>query len=91
MTVLHKPVGYIQQTVSSSAAGFSSIPDGALSALIQAYDGEIRWRDDGTAPTASVGQSLNTTEFVYEGNLNAFQMIRAGGSDVEVNVAFYAR
>lgn len=49
----------------------------------------IRWRDDGTAPTATVGMpQVVNVPFVYNGDLSAFRMI-ASTAGAEVNVSYY--
>lgn len=47
-----------QQITSLSSATALTIPSGAQMAIVQAEDQNVRWRDDGTAPTASVGMQL---------------------------------
>jgi hypothetical protein len=49
----------------------------------------VRWRDDGTAPTSTVGILIppgNT--LVYSAAINAIQFIEAGGSSL-INVSYY--
>lgn len=89
-----KPLGYAQDTSISSASALPSIPAGARAAIIQASGGDIRWRDDGTNPTTSIGMLLvDGNSFLYtgdettEGALTAFRVISAAG---EVNVSYYA-
>ncbi len=49
----------------------------------------IRWRDDGTAPTAAIGYPLAAGyELMYNGDLNAFRMI-SQIAGAQVNVAYY--
>lgn len=80
--------GYRQVTVSSTAVGLGTIPTGATRAVI-AVSGTVRWRDDGTAPTASLGQA-ESVGLTYDGSdLTAFQMIRTGSSDVTADISFY--
>jgi hypothetical protein len=50
----------------------------------------VRWRDDGTAPTSSVGMPIYVgTSLLYDGDLNKIRFINtvAGG---KVNVSYYA-
>ena len=50
----------------------------------------VRWRDDGTAPTASVGMPLAVnTAFAYDGDLSKIRFIQQTASAV-LNVAYYA-
>lgn len=82
------PLGHAQQSVTTAAA-FASVPPGATYVIVSA-ESAIRWRDDGTNPTAAIGMPIaagGTT--VYDGNLAAFKMISQSGTAV-VNVAYYA-
>ena len=84
-------LGYGQDTSISSASRLPAPPSRPQNAvaLFQASGGDIRWRDDGTAPTTSVGMLLADGEtFLYTGNPGAVQVISAAG---EVNVTYYAR
>lgn len=51
------PVGYEQITDVSSAVGFT-IPAGTSHVIVNVEAQAVRWRDDGTDPTASVGMRL---------------------------------
>lgn len=82
------PLGY-QQITSLSAATALTIPAGATVAVIQAETQAVRWRDDGTNPTASVGQPLTTgVLFTYRGNLTAIKFIEQTAS-AKLNVSYY--
>lgn len=52
-----QPNGY-QQITSLSASTALTIPDGTSYAVVCIETAAVRWRDDGVAPTASVGQPL---------------------------------
>lgn len=85
-------VGYQQITSLSSAVGVT-IPSGADKrancALLQAESQNVRWRDDGTDPTASVGHLLlANSDFWYDGDLNDIKFIETSAS-AKVNVTFY--
>lgn len=80
--------GY-QQITSLSAATSLSVPTGALIALIQPEVADVRWRDDGTAPTASVGMYLGQgATLPYTGNLNAVQFIQVSAG-AKLNISYY--
>lgn len=82
------PLGYQQVVNPAAAQGLPSIPPNATMALIAVESSAIRWRDDGTAPTASVGMPLAAgQEIQYSGNLAAFEFI---GPTATVNVSYYA-
>lgn len=84
-----KPAGYRQITSLSSAAGISNIPDNARVALISAEAQAVRWRDDGTNPTASVGMVIAAgADMVYTGDFSAIKFIEVSVS-AKVNVSFY--
>lgn len=89
MAVLRpEPKGYQQITTLSSAASLT-VPSGADFALVQALTQNVRWRDDGTAPTATVGQRLAAgSTLEYDGDLSAIQLIEEAAS-AEVNVTYY--
>lgn len=100
----YEPLGYCQITtaISSSAAALvtgscstGSVPNGATIAEICVETNSIRYRDDGTAPTTSVGipvvpsSSTLPTCFAYAiVPLTAMQMIAVSGSPV-VDISFY--
>lgn len=84
-----KALGYVQDTSIDTAQALPSIPQGATRARIQVTAQAARWRDDGTAPTASVGMPLAVgSELVYEGNLATIKIISAVAGAV-LNVAYY--
>lgn len=73
-------------TFGSAAAG---IPNGTQKLLIQCAAQAIRWRDDGTAPTAAVGYPLAVgTELVFTGNFAALRLIAQVAGAV-VNLVAY--
>lgn len=87
------PLGYCQLTsvdastlVSSCSGG---IPAGATTALIVAEAQAIRYRDDGVAPTATVGMPLAVgVTILYPGTLGAVRVI-SQTAGAKVNVLFY--
>lgn len=59
-------------------------------AFIVAESQAVRWRDDGTAPTASVGMPLAVGEpFAYDGDLTRIRFIEQTAS-ATLNIAYYA-
>lgn len=101
---LYTPVGFYQVTVTSTARALEFLIDAASTGavvptqsrrvLIQAQ-ASIRYRDDGTHPTASVGHWIYSdgtvpTSLLYEGDLDTIELIRVGSSNVTVNLTFYA-
>jgi hypothetical protein len=83
-----QPLGY-QQLTSLAAATALTVPTGALEALIVCESQTVRWRDDGTNPTASVGMPLTANvAFPYLGNLAAIKIIQTTAS-ATCNVSYY--
>lgn len=84
------PMGYQQIGAAAlAAAQLLTVPAGANVALIGVDTAPVRWRDDGTAPTATVGMQIaigGTLE--YWGNLANIQFILASGAPV-LNVSYY--
>jgi hypothetical protein len=82
------PLGYQQITATGSAFGLTP-PSGAVFALIQAEAQNIRWRDDGTNPTTTVGMILpSSSELQYNGNLTAIKFIAATAGAI-ANISYY--
>jgi hypothetical protein len=82
-------LGY-QQITSLSSAQSLTVPQGATMAVIAPLTQGIRWRDDGTAPTASVGMPVAAGAYLnYDGDLKRIQFIEQTGS-AELNVSYYA-
>ncbi len=59
-------------------------------AVFRCETNNVRWRDDGTAPTASVGQLLLPADdyIMYPGVLSALQFIPVTGS-ATLDVCYY--
>ena len=86
-----KPYGYQQITVSTSAVGLT-VPAGATRAVLGIEAQPLRYRDDGTDPTTSVGFLVaagGTMELDSKESLEAFKAIRSSGSDATLNVLYY--
>jgi hypothetical protein len=82
------PLGYEQITSLSSAQSLT-VPSGAMFALIQAETQDVRWRDDGTDPTATVGMIIATEEGIwYTGLLQEIRFIETTAS-AKLNVVYY--
>lgn len=83
-------LGYQQYETISSATGLTNIPKGATMALIVAETQGVRWRDDGTNPTASVGMPIAAGAYLnYDGDLNRVKFIEQTAS-AKLNVSYYA-
>ncbi len=89
-------MGY-QQITSLSASTALTVPatdtNGMAAeptlALIVAETQGVRWRDDGTAPTASVGMPLAAgVPLSYDGDLTKIRFIQQAAS-ATINVSYY--
>jgi hypothetical protein len=89
--VRHVPCGYQQVTVTTLQsltipAACNSAP---VLAVITAEVQAVRYRDDGVAPTASVGMPLAVgTPIEYQGTISALQFIAQTSGGI-VNILFY--
>lgn len=58
---------------------------------IRCATANVRWRDDGTDPTATVGVPLNAGEILeYDGNPAAIKFIRTASTDAALDISYYA-
>lgn len=86
-----KPVGYQQITVSTTAVGLT-VPAGASRAVAVVEAQPLRYRDDGTNPTATVGMLCQANlrfEIESRDQMLAFKAIRQGGTDAVLSVSYY--
>jgi len=82
-------LGY-QQITSLSASTALTVPSGATRALVIPQTQNVRWRDDGTAPTASIGMPLAAgTILSYDGDLSRIRFIETTAS-AAINISYYA-
>lgn len=82
------PAGYQQITSLNAAAGLT-VPAGSRIAIIQAETQAVRYRDDGTNPTSTVGMYLNALDIViYNGDLSAIKFIETTAS-AKLNISYY--
>ena len=90
-------IGYQQITDLSTAVGLTvpAIDKTGLRqmptiAIITPLTGNVRWRDDGTSPTASVGMPLAAgVTLQYDGDLKNIQFIEQAAS-AKLNISYYA-
>jgi hypothetical protein len=92
-----RPLGY-QQIVAATLATAqnftlpAAIPGMQIRrAIVQNNtSGAVRWRDDGQAPTATVGMVLGAnSELDYGGQMQAIQFITDSGSPI-LDISYYA-
>jgi len=89
--------GYQQITTLTASVGLTipaRAPDGLnakpVFALIIAEGAPVRWRDDGTAPTASVGMPLAVgVPLQYDGDLTKIRFIQQSTSGI-LNISYYS-
>lgn len=85
-------LGYCQLSVTTAvliSTCSGGIPLGAEYAYVTSEGAAIRWRDDGTAPTTTVGYPLSVgTQLAYGALLPLLQVIAQTGT-ATVNIAFY--
>lgn len=85
------PKGFCQVSVTTAATLASScmIPAQTMVAVIVDETANTRWRDDGTAPTSTVGMLLASgATFTYQGDLTSISFVAVSGSPV-LDVSFY--
>ncbi len=85
------PLGYQQISAATLAtAQLLAVPAGATVAMVQVDTAGVRWRDDDTAPTATIGmQMLAGTSLTFGGDsLMDVQFILVSGSPV-LNISYY--
>ena len=83
-----KPNGF-QQITSLSASTALTVPAGSIFCVFMCEAQAVRWRDDGTAPTAAIGILLPVnTPYEYWGDLAAIRFFEAAAS-AKLNVSYY--
>jgi hypothetical protein len=89
--------GYQQITTLTASVGLTipaRAPDGLnakpVFALIIAEGAPVRWRDDGTAPTSTVGMPLAVgVPLQYDGDLTKIRFIQQSASGI-LNISYYS-
>lgn len=96
MAVINSISGSEQITVDATAGGKSlTVPTAAHKAVITVRTAAIRWLDDGTAPTATLGHVLEAGDRLeymdgdYQSALSRFRAIRTGASSGVIDVSYY--
>ena len=86
--MIYTPLGY-EQITSLSAGASLTVPERATRARISCEAQAVRWRDDGTSPTPSVGMHLAVdTDLWYVGDLGVVEFIEETAS-AKLNVSYY--
>jgi hypothetical protein len=88
VSYIYTPLGY-QQISPVSATQFLTVPLAARVAEICVETNNVRYRDDGTAPTTSVGIPVSSgTCFQYSGSLTAIEFTYVTSPSV-LDVSYY--
>lgn len=84
-----RSLGYAQMNSLSAATALPSIPSGTIEAFVICETQNVRWRDDGTNPTSSVGMLLLPSQsFPYIGSLPNIRFIQTT-SGASCGVTYY--
>lgn len=82
-------LGFQQMTSLGSATALPAIPPGTQEAFIICTGQTVYWRDDGVAPTATVGMPLPiNTPFPYTGSIASIKLIQTSAS-ATCNVTYF--
>lgn len=84
------PKGFQAITDLSAAVGLT-VPAGASFAIFNVTGQNVRWRDDGTNPSATVGMLIAAggQDYEYQGNLSAIKFIEVT-SGAKLNISYYS-
>lgn len=82
-------LGYQEMNSLAASTALPSIPSGTAEAFIVCEAQNVRWRDDGTDPTASVGMLLLPSQpFPYIASLPRLRIIQTTAS-AACHVTYY--
>lgn len=86
--IRYAALGY-QQITSLSAATALTVPTGATTAVITAEAQAVRYRDDGTDPSATVGMPVAVgVVLTYTGPLSKIKFFEQA-SGAKLNISYY--
>jgi hypothetical protein len=95
VSAYRRPLGYQQLTLSGTAQHLMlpTLSNGQSVGYVviqcEGTTSSARWRDDGTAPTSTVGMILSTgVELDYSGDPTMIQFITATGSPI-LDISYY--
>ena len=85
------PLGFQAITLTNAVAQKLTVPATSKYALIQAVTNSVSWRDDNTAPMASVGMIVPTglEPMGFSGDLSVIQFISTNASGSTLLVSYY--
>lgn len=81
-----------QTLVVTGTAQSLSVPTGATAATLSVTGGNVIYRDDGTAPTGTIGSTLyaGASPYSYVADLTKLQFILpSGGASATVTIGYY--
>src|SRR6266487_2442220 len=90
-TFAFEQVSVTNVAVGFTAATFNAVGNVAICATVNVEGAQVRYRIDGTAPTATVGAILEAgDELIVWGtmDINSIQFIRTGGVSATLNVHY---
>ena len=89
--IAEKPLGYVQLT-SLAAATALTVPEGTSLIIFKPASQAIRFRDDGTDPTTTVGYPVAVgVEYRYTGRAGSRIRIIQQAASATVDVLFYGQ
>lgn len=85
----YKSLGFSQIAVSGSAIGLGVIPENVIMTLVTVDGGDVRFRDDGTNPTASIGMRVERGGALkYDADPSVLKFINTSAA-ATLNITFY--
>ena len=94
MSEIYRIVGHDTKAVSNSAVSLTTSGSNITQVTVRVNDASLRWRADGTAPTASEGHTQTVGDIFIltdESEISNFQAIRKGSVDSEIDCIYEAR
>lgn len=90
---MRPPLKFESVTVSTTAIALNPpTTDWVDYTIISVETNGVRWRDDGTDPTAAVGHpEAAAARLYYEGDPKKIKFIRSGGADATLRVSYYGK
>ncbi len=84
-----EPLGYIQVALTAGVPYAISPPEGARMVLLKPEGADMRYRDDGVAPTASIGMPVADGEsLLYDVKLTQLQITGQAAGCI-CNLSYY--
>ena len=78
-----------ERIVGAAASTALTVPAGTSLAVVQCTSVAVRYRDDGTAPTSTIGMLLTINQYyTFESSLSMLRFIETSASTV-LNVSYY--